>query len=353
MARTIVVQAGPLAASSATKIGASQKAATVGTNVLVLNGAAADAVANNICASQTPGGAGALLLNGVAATTNPVAGAGGTAAAGAAVAYIPNGAAVPRYIYITGASDESGKTFVVVGTIQTQGSFGPGAIVTETITGPNASVVSSVKQYSTIISITASAGTTGAITVGTNGIATLDTARRVLFTSGGNDSSVVATVTGTDWNGSPASETITLTNGTTTYTLLDYTTITSITTNAAIATVVSIGTNGICSSPPVRFDELAAMGPTALQVDFSGTANATVQQTLNDPNVITNQLPTPTYLYAKSAIHWVNHPDSGLVGATSTVQGNYAYPPTLARLLLNSESGSGYATLTVTQGYLR
>lgn len=353
MARSLVVQAGPLAASSATKIGASQKAAISGTNYLVLNGAAGIATANNICASQTPGGAVALTLNGTLASTNPVAGSGGTAAAGAAVAYL---GATPLRIYITGGSDESGKTFAVVGTVQTPGSFGPGALVAETITGPNASIVSSINVYSTIISITASAGTTGAITVGTYGTATLDVARRVLFTSGGNDSSVVATVTGGDWNGNPISETITLTNGTTTYTVLDYLTIASISTNAAIATVVSVGTNGVCSSPWARFDELASMAPTALQIDGSGTVNWTVQQTLNDPNVITNQLPTPTYLYSRAAVDWVNHPDSGLVAQTTTtgIQGNYAYAPAFARIVMNSNGGAtAYARLTVLQSYLR
>lgn len=350
MAHTLIVQAGPLAASSATKISASQKAA--GAQYLVINGAAGVATANNICLSQTPGGAVALTLNGTLATTDPIAGAGGTAAAGAAVAYLP----VNSRIYITGGSDESGKTFAVVGTVQSPTSFGPGAVVTETITGPNASIVSSANIYSTIISITSSAGTTGAITVGTHGAATLDTARRVLFTSGGNDSAVTVALVGTDWVGNAINETVALTNGTTIYSVLDYLTVTSMLTSGAIATTITVGTNGICSSPWARFDELASMAPTALQVDGSGTVNWTVQQTLNDPNVITNQLPTPTYLYARSAVDWVNHPDSALVASSTTtgVQGNYAYAPTFARILMNSNGGvTAYARLTVSQSYLR
>src|SRR5690242_3612673 len=155
MGVALYTQVGPLVAPSATKIGLSQKAAA--SQYLVLNGAAGVFTANNICQSQTPGGAVALTLNGTLASTNPVAGAGGTASAGAAVAYL----ATPSRIYITGGSDESGKTFAVLGTIQTPGTFGAGVVVAETITGPNASVVSSSNVYSTIISITASAGTAG------------------------------------------------------------------------------------------------------------------------------------------------------------------------------------------------
>ena len=65
MGRPVTVVVGPLASATATKISLSQKAAIAGTNYIVLNGAAGSFSANNICQSQTPGGAGALTLNGV------------------------------------------------------------------------------------------------------------------------------------------------------------------------------------------------------------------------------------------------------------------------------------------------
>jgi hypothetical protein len=93
------------------------------------------------------------------------------------------------------------------------------------------------------------------------------------------------------------------------------------------------------------------MAAITIQCTVSGTATATVSQTLEDPNIITNQLPTPTYRWSKSGVTWVNHPDTALVGFTGTVQGNYAYPPQFARVVL--ASGTGSVTATFTQSYMR
>ena len=75
MGRPITVVVGPLATASATQIGLSQKAARTGTNQLVLNGVGGNFVANSVCASQTPGGAGALIINGTLASSAPTAAA--------------------------------------------------------------------------------------------------------------------------------------------------------------------------------------------------------------------------------------------------------------------------------------
>ena len=347
MSQPMTVTVGPLATASATIVSLSQKAASA--RQLVINGTGAGSTfsANSVCLSQTPAGAVNLTLNGAAASTNSVAGAGGTAAAGAAVASFSS----PTRIYITGGSNESGRTFTVVGTVQTPTTFGPGLVITETITGPNASVVSSTNSYSTIISIAVDAATAGAITVGNSGTATLDLARRIIITSGGNDTGVTFTLTGTDWNGNPQSETITGANATAASSVLDYLTVTSILSSAAVATTVTVGTNAVAGSPWVRFDNLAAMAQVAIQCTVSGTVNYTVQQTLEDPNIISNQLPTPTYRWAESAITWLDHPDTAMVAATTTKQGRYDAAPVFARINLNS--GTGTVTGTFVQAYSR
>lgn len=76
----------------------------------------------------------------------------------------------------------------------------------------------------------------------------------------------------------------------------------------------------------------------SLQVTVDGTANWTVQQTLDNPN-------------AGGTITWFDHPDTNMVSQTVGRQGNYAYIPTAIRLQLNS--GSGSATLTVVQAGLQ
>ena len=318
MGRAVTVSVGPLATASATKVSLSQKAAVAGTNYLALNGAAGSFTANSVCASQTPGGAGALILNGTLASSVPT---------GAAIAYLPQASR----IYITGGSDESGKTFAVVG--YRFGAQGGPFVVTETITGPNASIASSVNVYDQIISITASAGTNAATTVGAYNTTTLDIARQVLFTSAGNDSGITFALAGTDFNNQPISETVTGANASTATSALDYKTVTSIASSAAVATTLTIGTNGVAHSPWVRFDEYATQGPISIQCTVTGTANYTVQQTLQSPTSTGDAI-------VLASMAWLSHPDTNLVAATTTVQGNYAYQPTFARVQLNSGTGS-------------
>jgi hypothetical protein len=74
---------------------------------------------------------------------------------------------------------------------------------------------------------------------------------------------------------------------------------------------------------------------TSLQVVVTGTANWTVQQTLDNP--LTAGV-TPT---------WFDHPDANMVSETVNRQGNYAYVPVAVRLVQNS--GTGSVRLTVVQ----
>lgn len=324
MSRPITVTVGPLATATATKISTSQKSA--GTPI-VLNGAAGTATANNICASQTPSGSGALTLNGTLVTS-------GVANLG-----------TMSYLYITSAGNDAGRTFTISG-YGYNASGGPYAI-TETITGANTSTVSSTNRYMAINSITISGAAAAALTVGTYGTATLDVARRVLITSGGNDTGITFAITGTDPNGNVISETLTGASGAAAQSVLDYLTVTSIIPSGAVATTVTVGTSGVASSQWVYFDQYASMAPVSIQVDGTGTVNWTVQQTLNDPNALQNN---PV---AINAMSWVSHPDSTLVGSTAItgVQGNYAYPPAYARVTLNS--GTGTVKATFIQNFLK
>ena len=173
-----------------------------------------------------------------------------------------------------------------------------------------------------------------------NGVATLGTTQRILFTPAGAEAtnSTVWTITGTDWNGNNVTETVNgVNNPTTAQSVYDYATVTQIAVNKGQAGAVTVGTNGVGSSRPIFLDTFAP-APTALQISVTGTVNATVQQSLDDPNSITG---------GYTAVTWINHPDPNLVGLTGNVQGNYAYLPRIVRILLNS--GSGSVTLTAIQ----
>ena len=323
MGRPITVTVGPLITASATKISTSQKAAAA--QNLVLNGAAGVASANGICLSQTPGDAGALTLNGSLATGSP------------AVANLYNN----QPVYITSAANDSGVTFTVSG-VGYSANGGPFSVV-DTITGANASTVSTSKSFWSVTSITASGATAGAITVGTYAAATLDTARRVIITSAGNDSGITFALAGTNWDGTPISETVTGANAGAASSVLDYLTVTSIRSSAAVASTVTVGTNTIAGSRWVRFDELATQGPISIQCSVTGTVSYTVQQSLQDPNGIAD-------IVAPANMVWLDSADTNVVAATATKQSNYAYQPLLARVVLNS--GTGIVSSVFTQAYL-
>jgi hypothetical protein len=139
--------------------------------MIVSVGPLATAAANNICLSQTPAGAGYLILNG---------------------ALIVAGVAVldtPRRILLTTNANETAKTFTVLGTNWAGNS------ITEVITGVTSSTVASVLDYATVISIYASAATAAAITFGTT---TTAASPWVRFDSWGiPQASIQAVVTGT------------------------------------------------------------------------------------------------------------------------------------------------------------
>lgn len=183
------------------------------------------------------------------------------------------------------------------------------------------------------IALSQTPGAAGALTLNgslvVNGVAILDTPRRVLITTA--DTTHTFTITGTTPTGSVISE-IFLVAGGATYSQLDYATVTSITISGAATGAVTVGTNGIASTPWVRLDEWASP-PIGIQCNATGTVSYTVQSTYDDPNSPTNPV-TP------SAVTWINTSDANAVNATGNVQTNYLFAPTFVRALLNSGSGS-------------
>lgn len=177
----------------------------------------------------------------------------------------------------------------------------------------------------------------------TNGVATLDHARRILITTG--DTTHTFTVKGTTPTGSVISEVVGPIT-TSAYTTQDFLTVTSITISGGATAAVTVGTNGVASTPWVYLDPWA-LPMVSIQCDVSGTVNYTVQSTLDDPN-------SPTNPVLPSAVTWVNSPDTAAVAATAAIQTSYggfaayaAVSPTFVRVTLNS--GTGTVTATVVQ----
>jgi hypothetical protein len=183
------------------------------------------------------------------------------------------------------------------------------------------------------IALSQTPGAAGALTLNgalvTGGVAVLPTPQRILATSA--DSTHVLTIVGQTSTGTALTETLAL-NGTTVQSSLDYAKVTSITINAAATAAITVGTNGIASTPWVRLDEWAN-SECSIQCNVSGTVNYTVQVTDDDPN-------SPTDPVAPSAVTWLATNDPNVVGATTSQQTNFFFSPTFARVLLNSGTGS-------------
>lgn len=345
-----VTQAGPLAAASATNIAAAQTAP--GAGVLALNGSTTLAVANNICLSQSGTVATPLLINGALAMNQYVAPTLGIV--GAKVAYIPSSLAIHvasittktnifspdagRPIYITSAGNDSGITFTIVG-IKNRSAIN--LVSTEVVTGANASVVSSSNTYSEIVSVTPSGNTASTVTVGTASSALLDTARRVIFTSSGTDTGLAITIIGRNWAGDIITETVTGgSSGTPASTVLDYLAVAKVSVSGATAGTISVGTNGVAGSPWVNLDPWA-MGQVAGQCVASGTVNFTVQVSNDDPNSYANSI-------AANVVTWDSNA-AGVIAATASTAFSLSTAPLWARVLLNSETGTGFVRMTLAQ----
>jgi len=317
--RPITVQVGPLLAVVGNSAVASQSPTAAGW--LALNGTTGTAVANNIAKSQTPAGAVAITINGVAAQTLVQTGTTG------ALLW------PPQRIYITSAGDNSGITFAVLGLDRN------GAQVKETIAGLNADVSVSANLYTSVISITTSGASTGALTVGSFDVATFDQARRVTVTT---SAAISFTIYGTNWAGDAISETVT-NSGSSVTTVQSFKTVTAISNSAtAGGAAVTVGTSAVADSPWVRMDEWA-FGPLSIQCDVAGTVNYTVFFSNDDPN-------SPTNAVSPEAMVW-SSVVSPIVGATATAQAVMSVPFTWARVTLNSETaGTGnYVRATFTQ----
>lgn len=98
---------------------------------------------------------------------------------------------------------------------------------------------------------------------------------------------------------------------------------------------MTVSQTGAGSSAPIPFD-MHGRSEISLQVNVTGTVTYTVEQTLDDP--------------ADAGAVWFSHPDATLVGATTSLQGNYAYVPRAARVTVSS--GSGTAKLIAIQSGL-
>jgi len=177
----------------------------------------------------------------------------------------------------------------------------------------------------------------GALVVG--GVAVLDTPRRIIITSAGNDSTATFTAYGTDWSGQPLQASVAGANVGAADFGVSFATITRIATNAATAGAVTVGTNGVADSRPISLDPFG-FGPTLVHVIATGTVDYTVRSSQDNPNGLFG-FGTPIGLAAMS---WL--PDPNLTGMSSSAQTAFPATPAFVQVTLNSGTGSLKATVS-------
>jgi hypothetical protein len=208
---------------------------------------------NNIALSQTTAGAGILNLNGTnvtaASTTAVAAAAAATANAPMTLTSVPYVMANPAFLSLTSASNVSTVSYKVVG------RNAQGALISETIVGPNASTVYSVNVYKAILSITPTTSNAGTISAGYStfvGGSVITSPSPIMLSSGANLSAVNFTITGLNSAGVLQTEVLAGPNVGQVQSANAYASILTIAANAAVTSGVMVGTPPILSGISIQ-----------------------------------------------------------------------------------------------------
>ena len=157
------------------------------------------------------------------------------------------------------------------------------------------------------------------------GVATLDSQRRILVTSGGDDRSITFTITGTNESGTGIKDTFAGSNGSTAQSNLDFLTVTQVYISGASASTITVGTNGVGSCPWQRFDSYVItpdLGLTCVLVS-GGTATIQVEYT-NDDFMVGTSGSAIAYAPANTPPNTFLHPS--LQALTATTAGTFDWP---------------------------
>lgn len=176
----------------------------------------------------------------------------------------------------------------------------------------------------------------------TGAVVTLDAARRVLITSGSDDSGITFTVTGTNRDKNPLVETLAGGAGVGVNTTQDFLTVSSIVANGSPAGTVEAGTSGVGSSQWYVINQHTTPINIGVGVVVSGTINFTVEYTYDNINApFTGTFPT---VFSQSAM--------ASKSANTDAATTFAFPIFAIRLTQNSFSTNGTAAMIVIQSGL-
>ncbi len=172
------------------------------------------------------------------------------------------------------------------------------------------------------------------------GVATIDAktatnsaiGRRVIITSGSDDSGISFVVTGTNSTGNAITDTFAGTNGGAAQSNQDFVTVTGITsTGAGAAGTVTAGTNGVGSSPwnTLNWHVTSVMNVSVGIEIVTGSVNYSVQHTYDDPNRLLAGAAFPFPYVA-----------TGFLALTASADGVFELPIAAVNVLINSGTGT-------------
>jgi hypothetical protein len=166
-----------------------------------------------------------------------------------------------------------------------------------------------------------------------NGVAILGAQRKVVIASDANDSGHTFVITGTDDQGHIITETLTGPNTATVTSVMDYSTVTSITISAAATGNLTAGTSAVGAGPVIPLDkDLVPFNVMMAVILALGAANFTVQYTFDDIWAAYGPGGNP------NGITWWN--DADITAAAASSKGSLINPVTAVRLLTNSGTGT-------------
>ena len=177
--------------------------------------------------------------------------------------------------------------------------------------------------------------------------AILDTQRRVLITSAGNDSGITFTVYGHNDNGAPINTTVQGANGTVA-TPIDFADVYAVIPSGTTASTVTVGTNTVGSTPWVMANRHVTPMNVGLGLEFpSGNVTASAEYTLAP---ILSAVPSPLAGGAPAAAYAPNSPNPNAETVNNlssiSVAGDATVTEPIYAWRLTVNSGTGTAVLS-------
>lgn len=288
----------------------------------------AAASANNIALSQSPG-AGLIVLDG--STTTDGGGVTGLGTITAGSGYVPG---AYRNVPVTGGSGTGavfgsvlvGSTGTVIAVSMIGGAIGASYVAGDSLGASAANLGGAGSGFAVAVA-------TGGVTTKT---ATLNTGRRVIVTSGGNDTGINFTVVGTNDTGDIQSDTFAGASGGAAQSNLDFKTVTSVTHTGSVASTVTVGTNGVASTPWLGMNWHAQPSNIiAAGIVVSGAVNWSLIYTYDDPNNLPAGVSVPNE-FTHSVLNGVTVTQDGAIDAG---------PVTAVKFKINSGTGAFRGTV--------